>query len=721
VPTPLTRLYGRGDELAELERLLDGERMVSVIGAPGVGKTRLAVELALRVAPSFSRGVRFVELAPVSDPAMVVAAVGAVLGVAEGPGRSLEDALVSVLGAGSSLLLVLDNCEHVAEVVADLAEQLVLRCPPVRVVVTSRTALGVAGERVWTAGPLAPADAADLFFDRAARVAADFLSSAEYAFVSRICDHLDGLPLAIELAAAWTRVLSSGQILDRLVQARPWPDEGTMAATVDVTYQLLPPDAQALFGRLAVFAGGFDLAGAEAVAAAGDDVLMPLTTLVDHSLVDVVGGSGDTPRRYRLLEPIRHCAAELLAAAGDADAVYRRHAEYYLALVRDIEIWDLLDRRGVEQVQRLEQEEGNLLVLRDWVLAHGPELVLPLVQAFGVLWERGRPIADDRAWLDDLLDRTEVPVTTRVRVLAWSARLAWRQRRLDEAQQLVDQAEALAGSDLDPPTAVLVLHTRGMVATSTCDVPAALAASVRAAAIARSVDDRNSLAIALLSLAWAHYTNGDGLAGTTVLQPLVEDGRQASPHLRSQLHFALHYGAFLAGDREGQRFHLTEALQAHPKAGVLHLYAWLAAAGLLAVVEGRYASAMRLFGGAMSPQWGGAAGGDTPDQRLISRFVEARDALGAGRADQLLTQGASMAWDDLVEEALPSAASEPPPLTARETEVAGLVAEGLTNAEIAARLKISRRTIDTHLDHIRHKLGLRSRHQIIVWALTRGD
>jgi predicted ATPase/DNA-binding CsgD family transcriptional regulator len=721
VPIPPTRFFGREAELADLEGVLSRERLISLVGAPGAGKTRLVVEVARRVAPSFLGGVRFVELAPITDPLALLTAVALAVDASEDPEEPLEETLVASLAGAPPRLLILDNCEHLTEAVAALVVRLVGACPPLRVLLTSRVALGVPGEWVWPVGPLQAAAAEQLFADRAVRVAADFRPEAERDFIRRICAQLDGLPLAIELVAAWTRVLSSGQIAQRLDRALPWPDGGAMAAAVDGSYRLLPEPARHLFDRLSVFAGGFDLEAAQAIGGClfeGEDVLGSLALLVDHSLVAVSGGGGDEPRRYRLLEPVRQTGAGRLAASADYEAVRRRHAEHYLTIARDFEIWDVLDAKREQQVLRLAQEEGNLLALRDWVREHSPDLLLPVIQVFGALWEWGRQAGEDRAWLDGLLADDTLPQPVRVRALLWSARIAWRQRRMEDAIRRLEESRDLAGPDADPTTAALVLHTWSTLATAVGDLDMALQTSKDAVVIARDRDHPNMLAAGLITLAWAHYTVGDAATGDQHMQAILEDDRQdPSMQLRSQVHFGLQHGAFLAGDPAGQRHHLAAALRAHAKGGSLHLYAWLACAGMLAVTEGRHASALRLFGGSTAPRWGGTRSTTAPDQRVMELYFRARDEVGPARAKDLLVEGRELDWDELVAEALPESSADAPQLTARQAEIAGLVAEGLTNAEIAAQLSISRRTVDAHLDHIRRKLGLSSRRQIVVWAL----
>jgi predicted ATPase/DNA-binding CsgD family transcriptional regulator len=730
LPAQLTRFFGRVAAMGELVGLLDRERLVSLVGAPGCGKTRLVIETAARAESSFAGGVWFVELASISDPKALATTVASALGVREEPGRPVEDALGAALKAAPLSLLVLDNCEHLIAGVAALVRRLLADCPALRVLATSRVALGLPDEHVHQVGPLDPDAAAALFVDRASLASGAFSPEAEAEFVAPICAHLDHLPLAIELVAAWTRVLSSGQIAERLASALPWPAHGrrgrgswheTMTATVDWSYRLLPPSAQSLFRRLSVFAGGFDLEAAEAVAgslADGEDVLCDLVTLVDHSLVTV---GGDRARRYRLLEPVRQCGEALLAASGDDEVVRRRHAEHYLAIAREFEIWDVLDAKASAQLQRVLQEEGNLLAAREWVRVRGHDLLLSVTQMSGALWERGSRVSEGRVWLDELLADETIDGALRVRVVMWSARLAWRQGRFDEARALLKESRLLMGSDATASTVVLQLLTEATIATSLRETAVAVELSKEAVAIAHRCDHPNMLAACLITLAWAYYTDGKGPAGDEQLRVALEDRRQAaSKHMEAQAHFGLQYGAFLAGDPPRQRHHLAAALRAADEGGTLERYAWLGNAGMLAVTERRHPAALRLFGASTSSRWGGGQTTPRADDPGVALYLRARDEVGADRAMQLLVEGAALGWDDLVADALaePSGATDgESPLTPRETEIAALVGQGMTNAEIADRLSISRRTVDSHLDHIRHKLNLGNRRQIVVWSL----
>src|SRR5829696_1005005 len=330
LPSALSSFVGREKEIAEVRRLLEDTRLLTLTGAGGCGKTRLALAAADELVEKFDEGVWMVDLAPLADPSLVPQAVASTLGVREQPGRSLTETLSGYLGS-RKVLLVLDNCEHLVEACAKLAEVLLRSCPELRVLATSREALGITGEVTWLVPSLSLPDlrhlpafeslpqyeSARLFLERTAAVKPTFVLSEQNAgAVAQICYRLDGIPLAIELAAARRKVLSVEQIAERLEDTfgllsaggrTAVPRHRTLHATMDWSHELLPEEERALFRCLSVFAGGFTLEAVESVCAGedlrSDEVLELLSHLVDKSLVMVREESGEA--RYRLLETVR--------------------------------------------------------------------------------------------------------------------------------------------------------------------------------------------------------------------------------------------------------------------------------------------------------------------------------------------------------------------------------------------------------------------------------
>ena len=335
LPVQLTSFIGRGAQIDDVRRLLDDNRLVNLTGAGGAGKTRLAVEIAARIGTEFPDGVHYVDLAPVTHPDVVPVAVARALGLPDQPGRSTVESAIRSIG-DRRLLMVVDNCEHLLESAASVSNELLGACPALRLLATSREPLGVPGEVTFLVPSLSlDGEAIDLFADRARRTRPDFdVTESNSATVEEICRRLDGMPLAIELAAARVRALSLDDILGSLHDRFRLLTGGartavrrqqTLRASVDWSHALLTEPEQKLFRRLAVFLGGFDLEAAQAVAGTTEveryQVLDQLTLLVDKSLVVSENTSGRT--RYRFLETVRQYALEKLGESGEADDVRR--------------------------------------------------------------------------------------------------------------------------------------------------------------------------------------------------------------------------------------------------------------------------------------------------------------------------------------------------------------------------------------------------------------
>ncbi|MQA14656.1 MAG: AfsR/SARP family transcriptional regulator [Pseudonocardiaceae bacterium] len=390
--TPPSSFVGRADALASLPALLDRARIVTLTGAGGAGKTRLATELARRVAERYADGVRRVELAPVRDPYAVTVAVASTLGIARQGSEPLADQLVTALRPRQALLL-LDNCEHVLPAAADLVERLATGCPRLSVLATSRERLSVSGEHVWLVPPLAvPGPASTLqelarvpsvrlFCDRAAAAEPTFALDEHGPAVARICRQLDGVPLAIELAAARTRALRPADLAERLddrfglLTGGPHGGSGrhrTLRATIDWSYDLLEPLEALLFDRLSVFAGSFDLAAAENVCSGEGltrgQVAGLVAAAVDKSMV--VAEHGTTGSRYRLLETLREYGGERLAARGEAARLTRAHAQHYVQLAERADV-DIRGAAEARAVATLDRELDNLRAAHGWALRAG--------------------------------------------------------------------------------------------------------------------------------------------------------------------------------------------------------------------------------------------------------------------------------------------------------------------------------------------------------------
>jgi predicted ATPase/DNA-binding SARP family transcriptional activator len=475
----LTSFVGRTDELNRLGTLLDRSRLVTIVGPGGAGKTRLAEELAGRLVTDLPDGAWLVELAPVTDPANVALAALLALGVRESPlldasferpARDTTTRLLDVLAAKRALL-VLDNCEHLVDAAARLADRLLAACPKLLVVATSREALGVPGEMLFPIPPLAwPEEAAAtrvdlaeypavrLFADRAAAVRPGFeLSGDNAAAVVEICRRLDGMPLAIELAAARLRSLSASQIAERLNDRfrlltagsrTALPQHQTLRAVVAWSWELLDEPEQVLARRLAVFTGGVTIEAAEAVCAGGplpaDDVLDTVGALVDKSLLEV---TEEPPgrARYRMLETVRAYCAERLAEAGEARMTAAAHAEFFTGFAETAEPL-LRTHEQLTWLAALNADNGNLLAALRWAIDTGPpQLAVRLAAALSWYWFMQGRRADSRAHLADVVDLPgDLPEAERALVAAFHCVLAFVDGDFEGGRRSIARATELA-------------------------------------------------------------------------------------------------------------------------------------------------------------------------------------------------------------------------------------------------------------------------------------
>jgi predicted ATPase/DNA-binding XRE family transcriptional regulator len=472
VLTPLTRLIGREPEVTTLQDRLQDEavRWLTLTGPGGVGKTRLALAVASDVLDTFPDGAVFVDLSPLTDPALVIPTVAAALGVREFAEQRLSETLTTFL-APQRLLLVLDNCERVLSA-APAITVLLAASPGLTVFATSRAPFHVRGEHEVPLAPL-PLPAADrwgviaevarspavaLFVERAAAVQPTFaLSDDNAAAVAAICQRLDGLPLAIELAAARVKVLSPGALLARLERCLPLLTRGprdaprrqrTMRDTVAWSLDLLSADEQAVFRRLAVFAGGFTFAAAEVVTAPLRDLhaLDGVVALIEQSLLFPTVGSNDEPR-FRMLETVREFALEQLTSSGEAEQAQRAHAAWFLALAEEAReiLWSSMPGPAqTDWLNRLEREHDNLRAALTWTLEHDAECALRLAGALSYFWTMHGHLSEGLGWTERALALNDaVPDAVRARTLYGASVLANEQSNYDRSTLFAEDALAL--------------------------------------------------------------------------------------------------------------------------------------------------------------------------------------------------------------------------------------------------------------------------------------
>ena len=432
LPIQLTSFIGRENEIAEIRELLANTRLVTLTGPGGTGKTRLSLQVAVEMLANFPDGVWLVELAPLSDAALIPQMVAYMWNLREQPGRSPVDTLIDYLRA-KSLLLILDNCEHLITACAHLADILLTHCANLKILATSREALGITGERVYQVptlplpkpgGPMQPDvlieyEGIQLFVERAVAVKSDFrLTEHNAAAVLQICQHLDGIPLAIELAAARTRMLTAEQIAERLNDRfylltqgsrTALPRQQTLRAAIDWSYELLTEPERILFRRLAVFASGFTLEAAEVVASGRDisksQIVDLLGQLINKSLVTVEARSGNTEAetRYGMLETIRQYTREKLVEAGEDKQMRARHLNACLQFAEAV----APKLHGPDQalwLRRLESDHDNMRAALGWAMAQGDSAAaLRLSGALGWFWFVRGPLSEGRQWLQQAI------------------------------------------------------------------------------------------------------------------------------------------------------------------------------------------------------------------------------------------------------------------------------------------------------------------------------
>jgi predicted ATPase/class 3 adenylate cyclase len=554
LPRRLTTVVGRDAEIAEARRTLAVVPLLTLTGPGGVGKTRLAEEVASQALDDFEGGIWFVELGSIADPSLVEGQIAAVLGIVDQPGQPLLTTIVDHL-RGRTLLLVLDDCEHVLAVCADIADAILRSCESIRIIATSREPLGIEGEALLSVPSLSAPDpealldpatltdfaAARLFVERARAAQPSFaVSAANAASIARICRRLDGIPLAIELAAARVRALPPEQIAARLDDRfrlltgglrTAVPRHQTLRATMDWSFELLSERERAVLRRLAVFAGGATLEAAEAICGSepveAADVLDMLTRLVDRSLV-MADASGEESR-FRLLETVREYGRERLVAAGDAGPTLRAHRDWYLALVEEAAAGFFHGPPQATWIARLDREHDNLRAALAW--SHDQpgerETGLRIAAAMWRYWEIRGHQAEGLAWLERMLDTPGAEPTalranafTGAGILAFmkgDATAAWRfhEQSLESHRSLGDQAAisyaasnlANVALQLDRPDQARALYEEGLT-------------------IAMERGDAVGAGISLLNLgdAWARI--GDRTASEARFEEAVEAFRR---------------------------------------------------------------------------------------------------------------------------------------------------------------------------------------------------
>lgn len=743
LPAEVSSFVDRRQERIDIKRMLSTSRLVTVTGLGGVGKTRTTLRVAAELRRSFAGGVWLVELGALPDGTLLPEVVAEGLGLRDRSARRPETVLAEYL-ASQRLLLILDGCEHLVPACAALVHTLLRAAPGLRVLVTSRQALGIDGEHLFALAPLPvppegrwtpaaePCPGVELFLERAQAVERHFTLSEENRIaVAWLCHRLDGIPLAIELAAGRLRALSVQEIVSRLddrfqlltggCRDRPHRHE-TMRTAIDWSYRLCSPDERQLWARASVFPGDFDLTAVQEVCELpSGDALDLVTGLVDKSVLLRSSGA-----RYRLLDTLREYGRW---RSRDQLTQLRRHRDHYLRTARQCEAqW--CGPGQIAWYQWFVTEQTNVWAALEFCLSEPSELRagLELASALTPVSIASGAFREARHYFDRAFALDPEPGQALTWALVMCAWVAMAQGDLDEADGLLKQCEPQ-----DTATAGWIAYVAGGVASFRGELALAVTLARRSADLHSHGGDpalglMEAMSIESLALSLANEFDEAAMSNDRLHELCTRHGEQ---WMRSYADYFRAMVALGRGDLDAADVNARSALQVKRQLrdglGVALLLDLMAVAD---VARGGAERAARLLGGA-GRIWPliGMPRFSSPELAAARQQCErqARDRLGDSAYEAAFEAGADLDLDAAVAYALderrPAAARHPAgwaPLTRREREIAEYVAQGRTNQEIATRLVISKRTADSHVHHILTKLGLANRAQIATWVAERG-
>lgn len=765
---PLTSFIGRTEELAEIKTLLNHARLLTLTGVGGCGKTRLAMQLAtdLLVIKSYADGVWWIDLVGLNDATLVPQAIAHTLGLGEAPDiSSLTDTLKNFC-ATRRILLVLDNCEHLLAACGEMAQSILPVCPDLQILATSREPLGIAGEVSWlvpslplpdtvsifpedhlTQSHLIQYDSICLFIERASSVSPTFrLTNQNAEAIALICRRLDGLPLAIELAAARVNVLAVQQIADRLDdrfalltagnRTALIPRHQTLRAAMDWSYDLLSDQEQILFRRLSVFAGGFTLEAAEATCAGGEikrnEILDLLARLVDKSLI-VADTQSRSEARFQLLETIRQYAQERLLASGEFDQIRNYQLDFFTNLAEDVEA----KLNGADQVlwlDRLEADYDNIRAAISWSLENSAALTgLRLVEAlFSFLCARGH---QNEGWnyIVLLLSQPEALERTSARARALNAAadlLPWREKTFIKALELLKEGLGIAREINDRLLIAQSLSLLSLLALSRDDFPAAQSLSDEALGMSRELSDKAGMAIVLVHLGDAFAFQNDYKRAQAHYEESLSLFRELND--KNQIAYAFRrmgIAAFRRGDNSEAAAlcakSLTLNLEVGSRAGTV---ASIAALAKISAERGEVIYAVQLLGAADALRMLDSVQLMAVDQVQFDRtLATTRAKLDAAAFEEAWEAGRALTRGQAIDKAMQLTSKQTPSkpffvrpvdlherLNQREVEILRLIAQGLSNSEVAGRLILAVSTVKWYINNIFGKLHVHNRTQAVA-------
>lgn len=772
LPNPLTSFVGRKAEITKIKQSLASTRLLTLTGVGGCGKTRLALRVAgdFARARTFIHGICWVDLSHLTDPTLVPLATATALGLREAPDARLLEALSKSLGA-KHVLMVLDNCEHLTSACAGLVETLLQAAPNLKVLATSREPLHVPGERTWLVpsllipepkqilrnddptASLIRYDGIRLFVERAASTLPSFGLNLENAnAVLQICQRLDGIPLALELAATRVNVLTVEEIAellnDRLAlmalgnRTAVIPRHQTLRATLDWSYDLLSERERVFFQKLTVFAGGFTLEAAEAICSgdgiADGEILGMLSQLAHKSLV-VAQTQERRWARYRLLETVRQYGEKLLRASSQSSTLHRHHAQYYCELAERTEP-ELRGPNQVDGLNRLEIEHDNFRAALAWSLTNERELALRLTAALSWFWRQHNHFSEGRRWLDAALAaETAAPVSTRIKALTGMGSLAFAQNDDVLAAQFLNASLSLARSENDKRGIAWSLHGLARVANYQRDYPRAALLVEEAMRVFQDLGDRDGLAHTFYIRGLSERLQGNYAVARKHFQECLAVSRPVGDVWL--IAWTLIHSArveYAMGDHARALAFVHESLglcwELKTAWGVdvcLQLIAQLAGAQKVLRQAARLLSVV-----ANLDETYGFRAPLPKDRAEIERILtSARVKLGANKFAVAWAEGRALTLEQAVAEGLgltnllegksklnlpqlqeASSSLMLEPLNLRELQVLRLIANGHSNGEIADKLTLARGTIKWHVNNLFSKLGVHSRTQAIVKA-----